>query len=363
MRTLLLAALTLASFCAPAQDWQRVAAPFVAHWPDDHGAHTQFQTEWWYTTGNLVADDGARFGFQVTQFRHGIDPPAPAEGRSAWRIEQVYAAHLAVADLGAQRFVHAERVRRGGVLLAHARPKELDVWLDDWSLARHAEGAREELRLQASDRESALGLTLTLVPLRAPLLHGTDGISSKGALAGNATVYMSWTRLSVEGTLDIGGVHRHVRGEAWFDHEWGTSQLGAGVVGWDWFGLRFEDGRELMLYRLRAADGSLVPQSLATLIEKDGRATTLRAEEVVLETLARWESPHSKASYPARWKLSVPGHALECTLESELPDCEFDARHSSGVIYWEGPVRVSGSTKGEGYGELVGYAGSLAGRF
>ena len=83
----------------------------------------------------------------------------------------------------------------------------------------------------------------------------------------------------------------------------------------------------------------------------------------MLEPLAHWESPHTKARYPSRWKLSVPGHALECTLETELQDCEFDTRTSSGTIYWEGPVRASGTAKGEGYGELVGYAGSIAGRF
>jgi len=36
---------------------------------------------------------------------------------------------------------------------------------------------------------------------------------------------------------------------------------------------------------------------------------------------------------------------------------------STGVTYWEGPVELTGPTRGRGYAELTGYAGSLAGRF
>src|SRR5579859_4476707 len=34
--------------------------------PQDYGAHPDFQTEWWYYTGNLVGTDGRRFGFEFT---------------------------------------------------------------------------------------------------------------------------------------------------------------------------------------------------------------------------------------------------------------------------------------------------------
>ena len=36
--------------------------------PQDHGPHPDFQTEWWYYTGNLQAEDGHRFGYQLTFF-------------------------------------------------------------------------------------------------------------------------------------------------------------------------------------------------------------------------------------------------------------------------------------------------------
>ncbi len=58
-----------------------------------------------------------------------------------------------------------------------------------------------------------------------------------------------------------------VAGEAWFDHEWSTSALGAGAVGWDWFSLQLDDGRELMLFQIRREDGSVEPVSGGTLVE------------------------------------------------------------------------------------------------
>ena len=45
-----------------------------------------------------------------------------------------------------------------------------------------------------------------------------------------------------------------VEGESWMDKEFSSSQLGERQVGWDWFSLRLDDGRELMLYLMRAVD-------------------------------------------------------------------------------------------------------------
>ena len=44
--------------------------PFV--FPEDHGPHPDFRSEWWYFTGNLEGEDGARYGFQFTFFRVGL---------------------------------------------------------------------------------------------------------------------------------------------------------------------------------------------------------------------------------------------------------------------------------------------------
>ena len=55
-----------------------------------------------------------------------------------------------------------------------------------------------------------------------------------------------------------------VSGEAWFDHEWSTSALGAAAVGWDWFSLQLDDQRELMYVQIRRQDGGIEPVSGGT---------------------------------------------------------------------------------------------------
>jgi predicted secreted hydrolase len=348
---------------AGTDDWERIRAPLALSWPRDHGAHPRFQTEWWYATGEVSSGDGRAYGYELTIFRQGLDASSPRPDESALRPRQIYAAHLAIVDVQAAKLRLAQRVRRGNAGLAGASEDDLHVWLEDWRMDRASD---DTLALHAFDRERAIALDLELAPEVPLVQHGEGGISRKGEGEGNASAYVSWVRLRTRGTihsgrLDDGGVH--VTGESWFDHEWSTSALGSGVAGWDWFGLRLADGRALMLYRLRTADGAAASASAGTLVERDGSHRSLRAEDFRVEPVRRWSSPATHASYPVAWKVAVPSAGIECDVAARADDCEIDARTSVGTIYWEGPVAASGSVAGSGYLELTGYAASLAGRF
>lgn len=356
-RILLSIALALASTAGPADTgaWRRIEAPRATTWPRDHGAHLEYRTEWWYATGELATAAGERFGVELTLFRQGVDSAPLAEGQSPLRAKHVYAGHLVVIELATGRVLLAERVRRGTPGLAEASTEDLDVRLEGWSLAR----AGEELQLVARDAERGIALDLAARPSKALVLHGTDGVSRKGAAAGNASLYASWTRMAASGAIEIGGRKLEARGELWFDHEWGTTALGEGVVGWDWFGLRLDDGRELMLYRLRRADGSADPASAVTLVAEDGSARSLPLARFTFEARSTWTSPRTEAAYPASWRVACPEEGLELVITPRVSDCELDTRASTGVVYWEGPVAVTGSVTGGGYGELTGYATAL----
>ncbi|HSO21367.1 MAG TPA: lipocalin-like domain-containing protein [Chondromyces sp.] len=345
---------------APSDGWLAVSGPPELELPRDHGAHPGHRTEWWYLTGLVESETGERFGFQLTFFRQGLAPGPGRPGDSALRARQVLAAHLAVADIGRQRFLHAERLRRADGGLAGFATDDLELWLDDWRLERRADGA---LVARARDAERELGLELELRLTRELVRHGDLGYSQKGPEPGNASAYLSWTRLLVAGQLEVGGKTSRVRGTAWFDHEWGTSQLGDGVVGWDWFSLRLDDGRDLMVYRLRRADGSADPFSSGTLVDADGEVVRLGRDDVAIVPRAWWTSPATGARYPVRWRLEVPSADIELDVRSLLEAAELDGTATTGVVYWEGPVAATGSAAGEGYAELTGYAGSLEGRF
>jgi predicted secreted hydrolase len=88
--------------------------------PEDHGPHDDFRTEWWYVTGNLAAEDGRDFGFQFTIFRNALAPVAPG-GPSSWATNQAYMGHFALTDIEGQDFRAFERFARGGGGLAGAQ--------------------------------------------------------------------------------------------------------------------------------------------------------------------------------------------------------------------------------------------------
>ena len=80
--------------------------------------------------------------------------------------------------------------------------------------------------------------------------------------------------------------------------------------------------------------------------------------------LGRWTSAPTGATYPARWRLSVPGEQLELLVEPRLADQEM----RTSFQYWEGAVAVSGTARGrpvggQGYVELTGYGRSMQGVF
>ncbi len=244
----------------------------------------------------------------MTFFRSGLDPAPPEAGDSPLRARQAVAAHLAVAEVAAGRFRHAERVGRADGGFSGFASDDLKVWLGDWQLERRPDDA---LVARASDREAAIGVELSYRPVKPLVRQGVDGYSQKGADPGNASAYLSWTRLEVSGTLVLDGRELAVAGEGWFDHEWGSSQLGEGVAGWDWFSLRLDDGSELMVYRLRHEDGTPDAYSSGTVIRADGSTRRLAADEVVLEPTGWWTSPATGGRYPSGWRIAVPSEQLD----------------------------------------------------
>jgi predicted secreted hydrolase len=356
------AALSPAS--VPDDGWPSVPRELELTYPRDHGAHPEFRTEWWYVTGQGEAPDGRRFGVQFTIFRVGLAPLDGTESADSVSARQAFAGHLAITDVAVGEMRHAERLQRGGSPLATASLADLDVRLLDWTVRRTAD---DVLHVTASDRVVGIAVDLELAPTKPLVLHGDRGWSAKGRDVGNASAYASFTRLALGGTVSVDGVPVELDGTAWFDQEFGSSVLGAGVVGWDWFGLHLDDGRDLMCFVLRRDDGSIDPASAATLVEPDGTARPLARSEFELTSSGAWTSPVSGATYPQRWNVRIPDAGLELDIEPFVANCELVTGASTDVSYWEGPVRITGRARGApiagtGYGELTGYAGSMGGR-
>ncbi|MDT8305806.1 MAG: carotenoid 1,2-hydratase, partial [Anaerolineae bacterium] len=170
----------------------RATAPDAIRFPRDLGPHEEYQTEWWYYTGNLETAEGRRFGYQLTFFRRALLPPqergnqVPGEA-SDWRTNQVYLAHFAVSDVDGEAFYFDEQFARGAAGLAGAQAEPYRVWLHAWEAVEVGAG---RVRLVAETEE--MGLDLVLAQTLTPVLHGDGGLSPKGKAPGNASYYYSF---------------------------------------------------------------------------------------------------------------------------------------------------------------------------
>jgi predicted secreted hydrolase len=326
--------------------------------PEDHGPHSDFRTEWWYVTGNLSSEDGRDFGFQFTIFRNSLAPVAPG-GPSNWATNQAYMGHFALTDIEGGDFRAFELFARGGGGLAGARNEPLRVWIEDWKLESQGGETGPVFPLRLTADGDGVDLKLDLASGKSRVLQGELGLSQKGPEPGNASYYYSHSRMPASGQLVLDGDSLALTGLAWLDREWSTSALSEGQVGWDWFALQLDDGWEMMVYQLRLDDGTADPLSDGVLIDPDGQRIPLEwGSEILVEPTDTWRSPVDGATYPSGWRVRVPSRGWDLTVEPALRDQELRV----AFRYWEGSVRAAGvgeggrSTKGRGYVELTGYA-------
>lgn len=358
----LLAFLSLGSLAA-ASSWNTARPDHVFRFPREHWTHPGYRIEWWYFTGHLQAeaDPDRRWGYQFTFFRIGLLPERPRLA-SIWATENLVMGHAALTDLrrGEHRF--SELLYRAVPFLGGFGnfPDPRLVWSrapagteTGWSLHRSGEA----FDLEMADRRRGIAFTLTALPLKPVVLQGPNGYSRKASQGEAASLYYSYTRMRTQGSLEWQGQRFTVRGESWMDREWSSSSLGSEQAGWDWFGLRLDDGRELMLYLMRRKDGS-VDFRYGTLVGRDGKARYLPAGEWSVRASESWRSPVTGAHYPARFQLELSDESLRLDVVPELADQENRSELPGGVYYWEGAVRVlspEGVRLGEGYVELTGY--------
>jgi len=353
--------------------FQRVLFPQPINFPQDFGPHPDFQTEWWYYTGNLDSQDGRHFGYQLTFFRRALQPAdkIPAR-RSDWATHQVYMAHFALTDVAGEQYQAAERLSRGAAGLAGAQDEPFQVWLEDWQVNANGQDTYQIRARAEGSNGRQFAINLNLVDLKGPVLQGDRGFSIKGPEPGQASYYFSQTRLKTSGTIQAGDEKVEVQGYSWMDHEYSTSSLSEQQVGWDWFAMQFQQAdvgplpqlSELMVFQIRRADGSRDPFSSGTLIYPGGNTQRLDQDQFQIEVLDYWQSPHSGATYPAGWSIQIPEAELYLTVTPYLADQELNVSYA----YWEGAVHITGSIQGSqvsgsGYVELTGYSGSMGGEF
>jgi predicted secreted hydrolase len=332
----------------------RTALPgYQYQFPRDHFSHPDFQTEWWYYTGNVKSSDGHRFGFELTFFRQAVTRDPAKNG--VWDVRDVYFAHLALSDLDRGMFYHTERSNRSGPGIAGVSESDGRIWNGNWTI--RWQGDNQQLQAIADQFQ----LQLTLHSEKPPVIHGENGVSQKGSDPGEASHYISLTRLATSGSIELNGVKLDVTGTAWMDHEFFTHQLEPDQVGWDWLSLQLDDHTELMLFHIRHKDGSIDPHSAGTYVEASGKTMNLKNEDFGLQPVGgTWTSPDTRAIYPIHWKIVIPRLGIELEAKTPLASQELDGKGSFAPTYWEGAITLAGTRAGRplagvGYLEMTGY--------
>ncbi len=337
------------------RDFAPVVETRVFTFPADHGPHLDFQTEWWYVTGNLTDEEGAHYGYQFTIFRRALARETPPLD-SDWAGNQVYLAHVGVTDVRANEYLVDEIYSRGVLGLAGAQAEPFAIWVEHW-IAEGSTGVCEGcLNLHVKVNADEFSFDLALESVKPVVLQGERGLSRKSNASDSASYYYSLSRLKTTGKLTIREQTQPVSGDSWMDHEWFSSALNDDQIGWDWFSLQLDDQRELMLFQVRQREPAAAPFKYGILIDQAGQSQLLPANQITFKAMRIWQSQINQTEYPVHWQIEIPSHALLLDIEAMIDEQE----RGSSFRYWEGAVKVSGQEgkkelTGHGYLEMTGY--------
>ena len=310
--------------------------------------------EWWYYTGHFYDNDNNRYGFELTFFKTYLPRSLKLFGAipAYFLIEKIHVGHFAITDFNNESFELAQKADFWAYP-SYSSSTGLNVGISNWYAKRAADGESHEIFATLGDK----AIHFILSPEKPVAAHGNPpGIQSMGKAG--VSYYISYTRMNLRGDLLTNCVlticeKTAVMGQAWHDHQWGNFSLEK-FAGWDWFSMQFENGTELMLYLIRQPDGSF-SDIAGSFIDKDGKLVTIKKEDVELSIKKVWQSEKTGAIYPLGWNLKIDRLNINVDIEAALDQQEMDTRASTGIVYWEGAVDISGNRSGVGYVELTNY--------
>ena len=252
---------------------------------------------------------------------------------------------------------HADVAGRVGTAGVAFNTADTELHLANWTMTR-TQNDRYEFYIPTD----TFSIILEAVPSQTPILRGNRGFSAKGPSPELASYYYSRPQLDVTAQIEIKDKSSKAKqaplikhtGVGWLDHEWSSSLLMFGAVGWDWIGINLLDGGSIMAFRIRDQAGKAL---FSEWDRRDQKGRVLeRHSNSVWDASGQWNSPRSFAYYPTGFLIRVGNQ--EFRLQTLMQDQEVDARASTGGFYYEGAVEMSHNQVviGRGYLELTGYS-------
>jgi predicted secreted hydrolase len=207
-------------------------------------------------------------------------------------------------------------------------------WADTWEATAQSP-ATYSIHLVSSEvgSEDRIVLDAVLTSLKAPVLLGDAG---KVYLEEQGTMFSYvQTRLSVSGTLVIGGNSTAITGSAWIEHKWGDWR----VQEMEYLRLQLSGQEELLFLRLHYENPSATWETLLQ-VRSDGQVVDLTARGPSLQWQRFWRDPGDSTgrSFPVEWTLvTSDGHV---GVSGTAPIV------SQRAFFWEGTVDLGGTLSG-----------------
>lgn len=330
--------------------------------------------QWWYLTGPLWKDEicDGQTGFAL----NGREPDWGTQLTFFYRglgSTQGLLLHSAVSDVQNKRhdFLSLAEPWKSGAMsgiFGRADNESLHVRLGQHQLAEVVDLSRQPGQKQPQQisikngrwwaqyatSKHELQLEIDLVNARI-WPHGDAGFVQKTQQTGN--VYVSYPFLPARGVLrDLASGKRHpMCGSIWFDHEVGVQNVQG--VSWQWFALRFADGRSYMIYRV--LDSRSSGAASVTLMGEKYFLKTNGGEKLrdVAITAGQSVCLASGNCYPQKFSISFREADADkiqvLSVDSFFPEQEVKTETSK--VYWEGMARVrdAAGVSGIGYVELT----------
>ncbi len=339
--------------------------------------------EWWFVQGRVGAAETEPLDFMLSVFRHRVDVGHGSDGFMllASTFDHASGQHHVRSEVSGAFVDNFLEEAPGKLEKAGVDPRVVAAFLDEIRQA----GAPLPVRtsgdsVSLSDAPFAFrwgDVQLDQTGEAIALAFDLPGGLGRLQLSGNPQTgwldedsigqhdgrggmgYQSCPRLSLGGSLD----GRAVTGQGWIDHQWGDygwlkSDAGAGaILGWEWFGINLDDGRDLLVTVRRDMKSGETLSSFAAWF--DGAASPRIVQDIGLSPLRRWTSTRTMTAYPLEWHIEIPSLELALDFAPVVDAQEVPVFGVSNVI-WEGVGTVSGaiggrSASGRARLELNGY--------
>jgi predicted secreted hydrolase len=323
--------------------YERYADKPVVRLPKDESPHDS-GGEWWYYTGTLDASSGEKFGVEAVVFHM-------SGSRLGLPIVDAWVSHFALLNKTTQEYIYDQSYRLDWFPFLSLQNSE-GFDLDTPQIQMNGFDGSDHISAAMGDETYVLDIDLT--DERGVIFHGVDGYVPYGDNL-NA-FYYSRPIMQASGTLTTQGRTLAVQGDLWFDRQWGRDVIDPHSR-WKWFSLRLDDGSCVMLFAFLDADPVLYE---GTYIPAAGDAIALSENDFTLTDTAWWTSPCTNVTYPVAWDITIESLSLTLHLAAVENNQEFDARETSGNIYWEGLCTMEGrqgekSMTGSAYVELTNF--------